>query len=197
MWYLILNPVVALWVFFDARSRKMERPALWGIGTVLMMILVIPSYFATRSLKDGEVREGGTAWNVVKSFAIFWTLTMFVAGVWAMIAVSGSTSPGASEAEQTGAAIGTALGLGLIMGLWFFVLAGALVIGLFLKKSSIVETGPTGTLIFQSPLPEAKSGPIQRSGPGPAIPCSSCGKYSAPGGMFCSFCGQAMARAAL
>jgi hypothetical protein len=147
MWYLLLNIVIALWVFFDARSRKMGgESVLWSIGTVFMIILLIPCYFAKRPLKDGELREGGTAWNVIKSFAIFWTLTMFVVGVGGMIAVNGITSHAASDAEQAGAAIGTALGLGMIMGLWFVLLVGALAIGLFLKKSSIVEKGPTGAL---------------------------------------------------
>jgi len=146
MWYWILNIVIALWVFFDARSRKMDQSVLWGIGTLLIMILVIPFYFAKRPLKDGEVREGGAAWNVIKSFALFWTLLMFVAGVSGMMAVGSVVNSAKSGAEQAGAAIGTAIGMGMIMGLWFVVLVGALVIGLFLKKSSIVEKGPTGAL---------------------------------------------------
>jgi hypothetical protein len=150
MWYLLLNIVIAVWVFVDARSRKMGTEALaWSIGTFLLMIVVIPFYFAKRPLKDGEVREGGTAWNVIKSFAIFWTLLMFVAGVAGMIAATNVTSRAASDAEQAGAAIGTALGLGMMVGLWITVLMGALVIGLFLKKSSIVEKGPTGLLAHQ------------------------------------------------
>jgi hypothetical protein len=40
----------------------------------------------------------------------------------------------------------TAIGMGMIIGLWFVVIVGALVIGLFVKKSSIVEKGPTGAL---------------------------------------------------
>jgi hypothetical protein len=40
----------------------------------------------------------------------------------------------------------------MIMGLWIVVLVGALAIGLFLKKSSIVENGPTGTLAHEAPL---------------------------------------------
>jgi hypothetical protein len=153
MWYWILNIIIALCVFFDAKSRKMEHPVLWGIFTLLIMILVIPFYFAKRPLKEGEVREGGTAWNVIKSFAIFWTLLMFVAGVAGMGAAGKVVNNASSDAEQAGAAIGTAIGMSMILGLWFVVLVGALVIGLFLKKSSVVEKGPTGALsqIVQQP----------------------------------------------
>lgn len=153
MWYWILNIIIALWVFFDAKSRKMEQPVLWGIGTFFIMILVIPFYFAKRPLKENEVREGGTAWNVIKSFAIFWTLLMFVAGVAGMTAAGNVVNSASSGAEQAGAAIGTAIGMSMIMGLWFVVLVGALVIGLFLKKSSIVEKGPTGALAQISQQP--------------------------------------------
>lgn len=60
-----------------------------------------------------------------------------------MMAVSNVVNKASSGAEQAGAAIGTALGMGMIIGLWFVVIVGALVIGLFFKKSSIVEKGPT------------------------------------------------------
>lgn len=146
MWYWVLNVIIALWVFFDARSRKMDKPALWAIGTFLLMIIVIPFYFAKRPLKSGETREGGTAWNVIKSFAIFWTILMFVAGVSGMIAMGGVVNEADTGAAQAGAAIGSAIGMSMIIGLWFVVLVGSLVIGLFLKKTSIVENGPTGAL---------------------------------------------------
>lgn len=150
MWYWILNIAIALWVFFDARSRKMDQPVLWAIGTCILMIVVIPFYFAKRPLKHGEVREGGTGWNVTRAFAIFWTLFMFVAGVAGMVAAGDVVNQASSSAEQTGAAIGTAMGIGMILGLWFIVMVGALVIGLFLKKSSIVEKGPTGALALET-----------------------------------------------
>jgi hypothetical protein len=141
MWYLILNAIIAVWVFFDAKKRKMDQPITWSIGVFLLMIVVIPFYFAKRPLLPGEVREGGTAWNVIKSFAIFWTLFMFIAGFSGMIAASNSVSQHHDQYAQAGAAIGTAIGVSMIMGLWFVVLVGALVIGLFLKKNSLVERG--------------------------------------------------------
>jgi len=55
-----------------------------------------------------------------------------------------------SDAEQAGAAIGTVLGLGMIFFLWFVVLVAALVLGQFLKQSSVVEKGLTGPLVQSS-----------------------------------------------
>jgi 4-amino-4-deoxy-L-arabinose transferase-like glycosyltransferase len=153
MFYWVLNIAIALWVFFDARSRKVDQPVLWAIGTCLLMIIVIPFYFAKRSLKDGEVREGGTGWNVTKYFAIFWTLFMFVNGVSSLMAVSDVANKSSSGTEQAGGVIGTFMGMGVNLGLWFIVIAGALVIGLFLKKSSIVEKGPTGALALEPRQP--------------------------------------------
>lgn len=142
MWYWLLNLIISLWVFFDARNRKMKDALMWGFGTFFLMIIVIPFYFAKRTLKPGETREGGLAWNVMKSFAIFWTLFMFVAGIAGMVASSSVVNKASSNAEQAGAAIGVFMGLGLIGSIWFVILVGALVLGLFLKKSSIVEKGP-------------------------------------------------------
>jgi amino acid permease len=56
--------------------------------------------------------------------------------------------------KQAGAAIGTAIGIGMILGLWCIVIVGALVFGLFLKKSSLVEKGPTGVLAMTPRQPE-------------------------------------------
>jgi len=107
------------------------------------MILVIPFYLAKRPLKAGEVREGGTGWNVIKYFAVFWTILMFTAGMFGLIGAGEMVGNTASDAEAAGAAIGSVLGLGMIFTLWFIVLVGALVIGVFVKKQSVIEKGPS------------------------------------------------------
>lgn len=48
--------------------------------------------------------------------------------------------------EEAGAAIGTGIGIMMIGFLWFVGAISALVLGMFLKKNSIIEKGPTGAL---------------------------------------------------
>jgi hypothetical protein len=150
MWYLIIYVACAVWVFFDAGKRKNNR-VLWPLATAILGPIILPIYFAKRNLREGEVREGGTAWIILKNFALLWTVTMLAAGIAGLIGAGGAIEQTANEYEQAGAAIGTVLGLGMIAGIWFIVLVGALVLGLFLKKSSVIERGPTG------PLAEASS----------------------------------------
>lgn len=145
MWYFVLYAIFAVWVLIDAKKR-INHMVGWPLATFILGPLVLPVYLAKRNLKEGEVREGGTGWNVLKNFALFWTITMVVAGIAGMVGVSDVAQKTTSEAEQAGVAIGATIGLGMIFILWFIVLVAALVLGLFLKKSSIVEKGPTGSL---------------------------------------------------
>ncbi len=145
MWYIVLYGLFAIWVLVDGLKRE-AKAIPWAIGTLLLGPVVLPVYVAKRPLHSGEVREGGVGWNVLRNFALFWTVLMTVAAVWGMIAVSEQTATLQTEAERAGAAVGTALGLGMIAVLWFVPMVGALVLGLFLKKASIVEKGPTGPL---------------------------------------------------
>jgi hypothetical protein len=154
MWYLGVYAAFAIWVLVDS-SRRRIGPLAWTLGTLVLGPIVLPVYFAKRPLRSGETREGGTAWNILRSFALLWTVAMAAAGVSAMVSVSAHTATLQSDAEKAGAAIGTALGLGLIGALWFFPMLGALVLGLILKKSSVLEKGPTGPLS------------VEGAGPGP------------------------------
>lgn len=153
MWYVVLYAIFAVWVFIDAKKR-MNHVVAWPLATLIAGPILLPVYFAKRNLKAGEVREGGTGWNVLKNFALFWTITMVVAGIAAMVGASEVAQQATSEAEQAGAAIGATLGLGMIAVLWFVVLGGALLLGVFLKKSSVVEKGPTGPLASKSATTE-------------------------------------------
>jgi len=149
MWYVILYFLFAIWVFWDGQKRKTDY-IQWTIATWLLGPLVLPVYFAKRPLKAGEVREGGTAWNILKNFAIFWTITMAILAIWGMVDVSEKFSTIHNEYEQAGAAIGGVLGFGIIIALWFFPMVGAVVLGFILKKSSVIEKGPTGPLAISN-----------------------------------------------
>jgi hypothetical protein len=145
MGYFILYLIIAIWVFFDAKKRQ-NHAIGWPLASVLVGPITLPVYFAKRNLKEGEIREGGTAWNILKNFALFWTLTMMVCVVGALISTGAMMNSTGDEYEQAGMAIGATIGIGFIAGLWFFGLIGALALGLFLKKSTVVEKGPTGPL---------------------------------------------------
>jgi hypothetical protein len=123
-----------------------SRVVGWAIGTLILGPLVLPIYFAKRPLKSGEIREGGAAWNVLKNFAILWSLTMAFASVAGLVAMSQTVTGQDSEAAKTGAAIGTMLGMAFLGAVWFFPTVGAAAIGFLLKKNSVVEKGPTGPL---------------------------------------------------
>ena len=145
MSYFIIYFICAVWVFFDAKKRQ-NNILGWPLATIVTGPVLLSVYFAKRHLLEGEIREGGTGWNVLKFFALFWTLTMFVVMLLGVVGVAGVAQQTTSEAEQVGVAIGATLGLGMIGFLWFVVMVAALVLGFFLKKSSMVEKGPTGPL---------------------------------------------------
>lgn len=160
MGYLILYLITAIWVFFDARKRQ-NHVIVWPLASALGFgLIALPLYFAKRNLREGEIRKGGTAWNVLKNFAIFWTLTILAVALVGLIGLGAVVQQGANEYEQAGAAIaagiGAAFGFGMIAALWFIVFAGALVLGFFLRKSRIVEKGPTGPLATQ-PHPDVRT----------------------------------------
>lgn len=150
MWSWIWLIGVAVWIFFDAKKRGMKKFGGYVAGAVALGIVAIPLYFAKRNLYTGEVREGGTAWNFIKVFALCWTVVMLLVSLVGFGEASQTIAQETSVAAQAGGVVGTMLGMGLLIGLWFAVLVSTLVIGLFLKKSSVVENGPTGELASQA-----------------------------------------------
>ncbi len=147
MWYFILFGLLALWVGFDASRRNLGavKAILWAIGTFLLGVIVAPIYLAKRPLKANQVREGGFAWNVLKNFALTWTILMVAISISAIGAAVGGTNV-TSDAEAAGAAIGVSIVVVILAVVWFFPMVGAIVLGFFLKNSAIVERGPTGSL---------------------------------------------------
>ena len=152
MQYLIAAALFfhAAWVFFDAHKRRrhtLREAAVWAAGTLVLWLFIVPLYFAKRNLKAGETREGGTGWNYLKSLVVLWTIVMAVVGVHYILAASEVASTAHTGAAQAGAAIGITLGVGILAAVWLFPVVGALILGLVLKKASIVEKGPTGPLV--------------------------------------------------
>lgn len=133
--YFIFNIALAIWIYLDARVRK-SNWIPYVIGSVFLGVFVFPFYMAKRNLLPGEVREGGFGWNVVKNFLLIWTLGIASIAFLTMAKVG-------EKGDISGAqALGVGLGLGFLGMIWFFPFVGGLILGLMLKKSSVVENGP-------------------------------------------------------
>ena len=147
MGYLIAAALFlyAVWVFFDAYKRRghtLREAAGWSAGTLVLWLFIVPAYFAKRNLRAGETREGGTGWNYLKTLAVLWTIVMLAVGAQYILAPRGVAPVAHTSAWRAGAAIGAT-------AVWFFPVLGALFLGLVLKKTSIVEKGPTGPRALQ------------------------------------------------
>jgi hypothetical protein len=138
---LTISLVLAVWVIWDAGRRQTQTaPFLWGLGVLLFWILFFPLYLAKRPLKAGEVRSGGRVWNFMKNLAI--VVTVYVPIVMVL-----GLSEVAAQATSVEEAVALVVIFVLLMGLiWLIFAGGLLVVGVILKKSSVVERGPTGTL---------------------------------------------------
>lgn len=148
MSYFLLYGVFALWVLFDSISRKMGvASAFWVLGTAILGPIILPIYLATRPLQEGELREGGKGWNILKNFAILWTIVMVIVSIAALVQMGRVTGNLTGNAEMVGAGIGILAGMALLAALWFFPTTAATLVGFLLKKNSVVETGPTGSLV--------------------------------------------------
>jgi 4-amino-4-deoxy-L-arabinose transferase-like glycosyltransferase len=149
MGYLTLGAILAAYVLWDGRRRKMPKLWPWVVGTLLFSVLIMPFYLAKRPLREGDVRTGGFGWNVLRHFALFWTLLMGVLMFQACANAGSAMDQVEGGAEQAGAVIGAGLGVTTMGCVWIVPLLGALVIGFFIKKSGYVEEGPTGPLAEQ------------------------------------------------
>lgn len=143
--YFIIYIAIAIWVFRDSKARRINGMP-WAVCTAILGPTVVPVYLAKRPLKSGEIREGGIAWNILKNFALFWTLTILVVGLAGMVNASNAAKNAHSDAEKAGAGCGIVAGVGILIAMWFIPMICALVLGFFLKNSTVLEKGPTGPL---------------------------------------------------
>jgi hypothetical protein len=140
--HIFVATCFTVWVVVDSLKRK---SLAWGyaiLSFVWLWCFSLPFYFAGRKLLPGETREGGYAWNVCKSFLLLWSFLLGYCLLAGMVNVSDHLGgQEMSDAAAAGAAIGAGIGVGLFFCLWIGVAIPTLVIGLLLKKNSIVETG--------------------------------------------------------
>ena len=126
--------LAAIWVAGNAIKRKLGvvRSILWAVGTFILGVIVLPFYIAKRPLNANEVREGGYAWNVLRAFALSWTLFVVAVGLAAITGIGDTAS--------------AVLIFVILCATWFAVMAVTLILGYFLRNPAIVERGPTGPL---------------------------------------------------
>ena len=107
----VVSDLRSLGIHIDAKKR-LNHPVGWPAATLVLGPVVLPVYFAKRNLQAGEVREGGTGWNVIKNFALFWTLTVAVGAVAGMVNVGQVAGPGHDPGAKGGRGTGRKLGDG-------------------------------------------------------------------------------------
>lgn len=81
---LVLGGVVILssvWVFFDAHEKRVAKPLRWGVGSLLMWILVFPWYLARRKTPQAscpfiEAEAGPLARVLLFALVIFFLLAV-------------------------------------------------------------------------------------------------------------------------
>jgi hypothetical protein len=76
------------------------------------------------------------AWNVVRGFALSWTVFVVAVDI--------------SAISSIGNTISAVIAFVVLSGSWFTVMVVALVLGYFLRNPAIVERGPTGPLAQES-----------------------------------------------
>lgn len=140
--HFLISGGFAIWVTMDSKKRgKLE----WShaiLSFILLWWACLPFYLAGRKLLAGETREGGYGWNVCKYFILFWSLLLGYCFLGGMVNLSDHLSQKEMNDTQTaGAAIAIGLGSGMFFCLWIGVAIPVGIIGLLLKKNSVIETG--------------------------------------------------------
>jgi hypothetical protein len=145
--YLLIWGPLSAGVWVDARKRRIE-PSGWAACIFFVGVIGFPFYFATRPLKENEVREGGFMFNVLKGFVLVWTLTCVLGfGVFSMmtfVILRESPIPAALTFVQ--------LAYGFTYT-WILPMVGSALVGWFVRNPAIIERGPTGPLAASSNRP--------------------------------------------
>lgn len=133
MWYLITGFVCVFLIWSDSRKRNAAF-AKYALLSIIIPPIGYGLWQASKPLVGEEKRYGGKGWNVMKWVGIMHTVLCVVWALYGMFQGAGITSAAETDAEKTGAAIGTGIGIMLVGVVWFFGVAGTLIIGFLLKK---------------------------------------------------------------
>jgi hypothetical protein len=195
VWYWGLAALALIWLGIDGWQRRSPLLLLWIVGVLLLWPLVLPIYLAERPLKHGETREGGRAWNILRNFALTWTVLLLGFAVAYLMTVSSATQSIDSDAGRVGAGIGVTLVFVLLAAVWFFPMFGAIVLGYFLRKTALIERGPTGPLAEGEPVASEypSAGPRGSYSEAESKVCPQCAEAVRAAARICRFCGHQFA----
>jgi len=137
------------WVYLDTAARGVRSPIAWAIIVPISWTFMLPFYLARRPLVAGEVRTGGTWWNLLRAFAATYAVgTALLVLRYSRPALFGlvwTIAAGNSAVMASLQVVGTLLLIALPAVLAFGV-------GMLLRKPT-TEVGPTASLTGRTPGP--------------------------------------------
>jgi amino acid transporter len=138
MWYLITG-LVCVFLIWNSNKNRNAKIGKYVILSILLPPIGYGLWQAERPLINDEQRFGGKGWNLMKWIGIIHTIMCVIWAFYGMSVGAEVANQADSDAGKVGAAIGTGLGIMMIMMVWFFGIVGSLILGLILKKP-ITET---------------------------------------------------------
>jgi hypothetical protein len=137
------------WVYLDTAARGVRNPIAWAIIVPISWIFMLPVYLARRPLVAGEVRTGGTWWNLLRAFAATYAVgTALLALRYLRPALFGLVWAIAAGNRAVMALL-QFVGVLLLIALPAVLALG---VGMFLRKQT-TEVGPTASLTVRAPGP--------------------------------------------
>ena len=133
MWYLITG-LVCIFLIWKSNKNRNTNITKYVIVSILFPPIGYGLWQAEKPLINDEIRYGGKGWNVMKWLAIIHTIMCIIWAFYGISVGADVAKNSGSDAGKVGAAIGTGLGIMMIMMVWFFGVVGSLVLGLMLKK---------------------------------------------------------------
>lgn len=130
------------WVYLDTAGRGVRNPIAWAIIVPISWLFMLPVYLARRPLLAGEVRTGGTWWNLLRAFAATYAVGVGLLGLrYVRPALFGLVW---TIAAGTGAVMASLQFVGILLLIALPVVL-ALGVGMLLRKPT-TEVGPTASL---------------------------------------------------
>lgn len=145
LYYLAIP--ITIFVAIDAYKRK-NKWLLWSIGVIISWPLILPLYFSFRNLKEGEIREGGLIWNIIRNYLLVYSTNIFIVILTLLILPQnlGYLSNEIFITEFAGFDITVSFIYYVIFIIWLIPSMLFLMIGSFFKDDYSKKEGPTGNL---------------------------------------------------